>query len=71
MKNKLNNAMNSLNSTGGEMGKSLLIATGIVALYALIIIGIYLLTKVIGMWVFAILALFFIVMLAIGINYLW
>ena len=71
MKNKLNNARNSLNSTGGEMGKSLLIATGIVALYALIIIGIYLLTKVIGMWVFAILALFFIVMLAIGINYLW
>lgn len=53
------------------MGKSLLIATGIVALYALIIIGIYLLTKVIGMWVFAILALFLIVMLAIGINYLW
>lgn len=50
------------------MGKSLLIATGIVALFILYVLGIYLLAKIIGLWIFAILSVIFIIALAFGIN---
>ena len=43
------------------MGKSLLIATGIVALSILYVLGIYLLAKIIGLWIFTI-------VVAFGIN---
>lgn len=51
------------------MGKALLIATGIVALFILYVLDIYLLAKIIGLWIFAILAVIFIIALAFGINY--
>lgn len=50
------------------MGKSLLVATGIVALFAVYVLGIYFLAKIIGLWVFAILAVIFIIVIAFGIN---
>ena len=42
--------------------------TGIVALVMLYVLGIYLLSKIIGLWIFAILAVIFIIVLAFGIN---